>query len=101
MLKVLLVEVGELVERDDDVTLAELEGEPVDHILERHEVGLATLLAPPEQDGKVEQSLGRDLVVLVPGHVDALVTLAQLLALFVDEEADVSKFGWFPAECVV
>jgi len=46
------------------------------------EAGIST---PAQQDGKIEQGGRENLLVFVPGYVDAGVALAELVPLLVDE----------------
>lgn len=76
----------------------------VNHLLQRHDIRVGALflsLAPAQQDGEVEQGHGKGCVVLVLGNVDTRVPFAQLLSLFVNEQADVGELGSLPAKGVV
>lgn len=76
----------------------------VNHLLQGHDIRVGALflsLAPTQQDREVEQGHGKGCVVLILGNVHARMPFAQLLSLFVDEQADVGELGSLPAKGVV
>jgi hypothetical protein len=76
----------------------------VNHLLQCHDIRVGALLlslAPTQQDGEIEQGHGEGCVGLVLRNVHTRMSFAQLLSLFVDEQAHVGKLGRLPAKGVV
>ena len=71
-----------------------------DHVLQRHIVA-AGLASPAQKGRKVQECLGKDFLLLVPGDIGTEVSLAQLLAVLVDEEPNMGEGGRCPLKGIV
>ena len=82
------------------VAFCEFQAEVIDQCLQVHDIALF-FVAPPQQRGEVGEGFGEDFHLFEGGDVCVEVSLAELVTVLVDEEADVGELWGRPTEGLV